>query len=311
MAPAKLALVEGGAEGDLGVLIESWKRDLEGPGDKSPNTVKLYIGTALQLHAFLVAEKRPATAASITTADLEAYLVAVRERTSRSTAATRYAHLVQMFRWLKQEGEIEANPMTDIKRPKPEERPVAVISLEDIKLLLATCKGPGFEEKRDTAIIRLLLDGGVRRSELANVKFPEDVDLERKRFYVYGKGRRERWVPIGRSAMRDLDRYLRARRRHKHAGSPYLWLGVKGHLSGSGMAQMLERRCIEAGLQHLHLHQFRHTFCHQWMLQGGDILELARMTGWSSTQMAARYGASAATERAHLSHGRLSPGDLV
>jgi site-specific recombinase XerD len=102
---------------------------------------------------------------------------------------------------------------------------------------------------------------------------------------VLGNGRRERALPFGRNTAVALDRYLRARSRHKYAALLWLWLwlwlGRAGPLTPYGIRQILRRRGPQAGLPGLHA-QLRHTFAHEWLAQGGGETDLMRLAGWKS-----------------------------
>jgi integrase len=99
-------------------------------------------------------------------------------------------------------------------------------------------------------------------------------------------------VPFGRRTALALDRYLRTRASHAHADGVWPWLGTKGRMTNSGISQMLRRRATQAGIGHVHPHQFRHTFAHCWLAEGGTEGDLMRIAGWSSPEMLSRYGAS-------------------
>jgi site-specific recombinase XerD len=293
-------------------LRASFNRSLRVEG-KADRTLVLYGQSIIYFSAWLVEKRLPADLSSLTRDNVLGWLDALRARgLTTGTIRTRWRGLCRFTSWLVAEDILANDPLAGIVVDKPEPPPVPILTDEELTALINACKGKGFNDLRDAAVIRLLIDCGLRVSELTGID-TKDLDLDAESVEVTGKGSRVRVAYFGSKTGLALDRYLRARRAHRHATDPALFLGERGRFTPDGVRERLKVRAERAGLDArlVHPHRFRHTHAHDFLLAGGQERDLMRLLGWRSEGMLSRYGASAADHRAMQAARRLKRGDRV
>lgn len=293
---------------DLAGLLPSWTLALRAER-KSPRTVASYNEG---VQGFLRWCTDTGTAPELTRTTVAAFTAALLDNGAEpATARSRHMAVRRFAAWLVAEGELDTNPLSEMKPPKLDSKVTAALSDDQLKTMIKVCEGKTFLDRRDTAIVRFMAETGVRAAELLGMTLPGDVDLGRGVAIVHGKGGKARVVPFGPQTAAAIDRYLRARRTHRLADGGPLWLGGGGQSFGyHGLDRAMKKRAEAAGITGFHLHLLRSTAATRWLRAGGSEQGLMSVAGWSTRSMLDRYTGASAAERAAAEARGLNLGDL-
>lgn len=293
---------------DLAALLPSWELALRAER-KSAQTIKSYGDGVRSFLRWCDTEGRsPALDRELVKGWVAALLEAGAEP---ATARARQLGLRRFSVWLEEEGEIDSDPLLGLKAPKLDSKVTDSLTDAQLGKLIKACGGKEFRDRRDEAIVRLMAETGMRAGEVLGLTV-DDVDLIRGLVSVRrGKGGKGRVAPFGPTTGRAIDRYVRARRTHRLAETPPLWLGDRGkNLEYHGLRDTLRYRAELAGIKGFHPHLLRHTAASRWLAAGGSEGGLMAVAGWSTRDMIDRYTRSTAAERAAAEARGLNLGEL-
>jgi integrase len=204
------------------------------------------------------------------------------------------------------------DPVAKLRPPREGSRVIPLPDPADIAAVLEACRGKGFRDRRDLAIMRLMLETGTPRAAAIAALRRDQVDLRRDQVTFTDKGRKERVIPVGARAAHALTLWLRARAGHPRAGQlPQLFLGKRGPMTRDGIYQVLEYRCGQAGVPVISPHKWRHFTADRWYEAGGSEGDAMALYGWSSPAMAHRYAAAHAARRAQDHAREAALGDAI
>ena len=262
----------------------------------SQHTIKDYLTTFRKFHVFL--EDDPPISA-ITAKHVEAFLAA--QEVSNKTVLNYHIGLSALWTWCVKEELVNEHILHKVERPKPEKRQIKPYTQTEVKDMLASLTHsrfytrPGKREsnhslrnaERNRAMIYLLLDTGVRASELSNLHI-HHVNVRNRTIMVMGKGNKERIIPFSARTGQVLWRYL-AQRKGDSAGD-YLFVTEEGRrLERTRILRIIQVIGERAGVYGANVHRFRHTFAINYLRNGGDAYSLQLMLGHSTMEMVKNY----------------------
>ncbi len=275
---------------------------------------------------------------AITTADLRAFLAWMRSDyqprrlsgktgpLSPKTLRNFWVSLSAFFRWASTEFAFE-NPMKGVPAPRFQYPPIEPFTKEEIERLLKACE---FSREartearrkfvmrrptanRDRALILILVDTGLRASELCSLAVGDLEPSTGKVHIKHGraggaKGGKGRFVYLGKAARRAVWRYLAEREDGKDPDAPLFIGKFNRTLQRDVLLKLIERAGRRAGVDHCHPHRFRHTFAITYLRSGGDLFTLRALLGHSSLEMVQHYARIAQVD-VQDAHRRASPAD--
>jgi site-specific recombinase XerD len=304
-------------------ILENYRFCLQA-ANRSPKTIDWYIEILRRFFAFLKAKSLLKPLGELSPNELRAYIRYLQQ-------ATRWEHHPQVkkaggklsafsiqghvraikafFSFLASEGCLASNPLARFPLPSVPQKPVATLSEEQIERLFANIDRSSPIGAKYSAIVHILLDTGMRISELTQIRLDE-LDLGLGWVRVTGKGQKIRLVPLTAPCRKEIRRYI-SLFRHQTApvDSPFLFAQADGEsISANSVEQFLRRLATAARLKGVRCspHVFRHTFATQYIANGGNVFVLKEILGHSSLQTTMKY-VHLRPQDIQIQHSRFSP----
>ncbi len=289
-------------------LVAQFLAVLEDQRNASAHTVRAYRRELHNFAAYLTETLGPdARIAAVEHLHIRAYLGQLYERgLTKASAARALAAIRSWFRWLAREHRIAQNPAALVSTPKLPQHLPRVPSMEEVNGLLNSMESAadGHEAaawpERDRMIFELLYGCGIRNSELVGIDMP-DIQWKNDAILVRGKGRKQRYVPLGDEAALAIRAYLPLREARLRAAGK-LVLIVDGplvtNLRASGatrlttrsVGRIVKRIALSRGLpSDLHPHTLRHAFGTHMLEEGADLRAIQEMLGHERLSTTQRY----------------------
>lgn len=212
--------------------------------------------------------------------------------------------------WVYEEGYLDENVMQRLKLPKLPITYPEPLSEDEVQRVLAASLDNTRDGRRNFAIMMLFFDTGIRLSELVNLSLSK-VDFAIGEMTIFGKGSKERKVPIGTQAKKAIIEYI-SRERPEPANpqdEDVLFLNADGYpITHTTVGKMFQRVKQITQLDKLHPHACRHTFSVRYLVNGGDAFSLQKILGHTSLEMTRKY-VNLASGDVKDKHRRFSPMD--
>ena len=237
---------------------------------------------------------------------------------SNKTIFNYHIGLSALWTWAVNEEIVDTHIIRQIPRPKPEKSEIVPYSKDDIKRMLSNLdrsrtymrRGKRIRGRvlnhinRHRAIILLLVDTGIRADELYNLMIHQ-TDFKNLQIKVWGKGSKQRSIPISPHTSQSIWRYINTRD-DDHMGAYTFTTKFNRRFTTDRLRRIIQNIGARSGVSDVTVHRFRHTFAINYLRNGGDIYTLQRILGHSTMLMVQRYLAIAEADIT-AAHRKASP----
>lgn len=269
---------------DIETIIEQFNAYISFEKGLSENTVAAYDDDVLKLCRYLADSGKRLR--DVEEADLHEFLAALHDLGIQPSSQARIVSgLRSFFHFLKIDGYIETNPAYLLEQPRTGRKLPDVLSVAEIDMIEDAIDVSSYEGQRNRAIIETMYSCGLRVSELVGLRM-SDVFLDEEYIVVKGKGSKQRMVPISRSAVSEILRYLELRKELtvKKEAEDILFLNRRGgQMSRVMIFYIIKDLCARCGIQkNVSPHTLRHSFATHLLEGGANLRAIQQMLGHES-----------------------------
>jgi integrase/recombinase XerC len=263
-------------------LIDGYMDVLAGERGSSPHTIRNY-GDDLRQFAAWMKDNGIGDPAGVTHLHVRGYLADLQKQEyAKRSVSRKLSALRSFFRHLVREGRLEASPLQFIRTPKQDKRLPKFLYVDEMEELLRLPDASTPLGLRDLAILETLYASGMRVSELVGLDVPR-VDLSLGVALVFGKGSKERYVPLGEHAVHALRRYMQESRPRLDAGKAgdALFLNARGtRLTDRSVRRVVDRYVDQLSeTRNISPHALRHSFATHMLEAGADLRTVQELLG--------------------------------
>lgn len=274
---------------DFDALVDDFVRDLRVTRNLSPETVRAYATDLAQYRMWL--ERQGVDPLRVTHRQLRRYLAELTQARYSTRTINRHLSAIRgLYRWLVGEGVTDRDGAAALSGPKVARTLPHVLTEDDVERIVGACAGDDPADLRDRALVEFLFASGARISEVSRLDV-DSIDFSQGQVRLFGKGSKERIVPLYPLALdrlRDyLDRARPALLAHRKgegaADEPALFVSTRGRrMSADALRTAFERRVRAAGVQgQVTPHTMRHTYATELLAGGADLRSVQELLGHS------------------------------